>query len=100
MQGNFYVLRLAGGTALIGFKGVTKAAVLVLVGTESGQNRLFAAVVKQAGEQVTLDEAGVTPDEILGVLEALISFHRGFLSHTLFCFRRLVHCNNWLSFHL
>jgi hypothetical protein len=67
---------LTGWTALIGLQGVAKASVLVLVGAQGGKYGFLAAISKQGGEQVTLDEPGVSPDKILCVLEALIVIHR------------------------
>src|SRR5258708_5524665 len=64
----------------VGLQRVAKTSVLVLIGAKSGKHWLPAAISKQGGEQVTLDQAGVTPDEILGFLEVLAPFHGIFLS--------------------
>jgi hypothetical protein len=80
MKSELDVLRLTGGAALIGLQRVAKTSVLVLIGTKSGKHWLPAAISKQGGKQVTLDQAGITPDEILGFLEALAPFHGIFLS--------------------
>src|SRR6266852_1557812 len=80
VQGKLYILRLTGRAALIGFQRVAKAPVLVLVRAQCREHRLRAAIGKQRGKQVTLDQPGITPGEILRFLKSLLPVHEGFLS--------------------
>ena len=57
---------MADRPAEIGLECFAEAAVVILVGTESGQHALAAAAAEQEGEAQALDEAAGKPDKLLG----------------------------------